>query len=62
MGYRYENEPITHYEIIRGKVIERCSIFPGFTDPFSCEIPSGREFKIVVVDAIGNQQLEVLTA
>jgi aryl-alcohol dehydrogenase-like predicted oxidoreductase len=59
------NEPITHYEIVSGdKVIGTVKHVPQVSkEPFSFEIPSGKEFKVVAVDAIGRRSAtEVLTA
>jgi hypothetical protein len=58
------NEPITHYEVIAdGKVIGTVPHLPQVSkDPFSYQIASGREFKVVAVDAIGRKSAsEVLT-
>lgn len=59
------NEPITHYEIENdGKIIGTVRHLPQVSkDPFSYEIQSGKEFKIVAVDAIGRKSATgVLTA
>jgi len=58
------NEPITHYEIVcDGEVIGTVPHKPQvFKEPFSFEIRSGKEFKVVAVDAIGRKSAtEVLT-
>jgi predicted aldo/keto reductase-like oxidoreductase len=58
------NEPISHYEIVSdGKVVGTVPHHPQTTkEPFRYEIPSGKEFKVVSVDAIGRKSAtEVLT-
>jgi hypothetical protein len=58
------NEPITHYEIESdGKIIGKVPHLPQTSkEPFSYEIHSGKEFKVVAVDAIGRKSAtEVLT-
>jgi hypothetical protein len=51
------NEPITHYEIVSdGKVVGTVPHHPQASkEPFSFAIQSGKEFKIVAVDAIGRK-------
>jgi hypothetical protein len=51
------NEPITHYEIVSdGKTIGTVRHLPQVSkDPFSYKISSGKEFKVVAVDAIGRK-------
>jgi hypothetical protein len=51
------DEPISHYEIeIDGKVAGTVKHVPQVSkDPFVYEASSGREFKIVAVDAIGRK-------
>jgi aryl-alcohol dehydrogenase-like predicted oxidoreductase len=59
------NEPISHYEIVsEGKTIGTVPHLPQASkDPFTYEIPSGKELKVVAVDAIGRKSAtEVLTA
>jgi hypothetical protein len=58
------NEPITHYEIVSDdKIIGTVRHLPQVSkDPFSFEIQSGKEFKVVAVDAIGRKSAtDVLT-
>jgi aryl-alcohol dehydrogenase-like predicted oxidoreductase len=58
------NEPITHYEIVSGdKVIGTVKHVPQVSkEPFSFEIKSGKEFKVVAVDATGRKSAsEVIT-
>jgi len=58
------NEPIKHYEIISdGNIIGTVQHLPQASkDPFSFEINTGKEFKIVAVDAIGRKSAtETLT-
>jgi len=58
------NEPITHYEIVSdGEIVGTVPHHPqAFKEPFSYEISSGKEFKVVAVDAIGRKSAtEVLT-
>jgi predicted aldo/keto reductase-like oxidoreductase len=57
------NEPISHYEIVSdGKVVGTVPHHPQASkEPFSFAIQSGKEFKIVAVDAIGRKsETEVL--
>jgi hypothetical protein len=51
------DEPISHYEIVSdGEVIGKVQHLPQLSkDPFSYEISSGKEFKVVAVDAIGRK-------
>jgi aryl-alcohol dehydrogenase-like predicted oxidoreductase len=51
------NEPITHYEIESdGKIIGTVRHLPQVSkDPFIYEINSGKEFKVIAVDAIGRK-------
>ena len=51
------NEPISHYEILSGNnVIGTVKHVPQVSkEPFSYEISSGKEFKVVAVDAIGRK-------
>ncbi len=59
------NEPISHYEILSdGKIIGTVRHLPQVSkDPFSYEINSGNEFKVVAVDAIGRKSAtEAITA
>lgn len=59
------NEPIAHYEIESdGKIIGTVRHIPQVSrEPFSYEIQSGRNFKVVAVDAIGRKSAtDVLTA
>ena len=59
------NEPLSHYEIVSdGKTIGTVPHLPQVSrDPFIYEIPSGKEFKVVAVDAIGRKSAtEVITA
>jgi hypothetical protein len=58
------NEPIAHYEVLSdGKVIGTVPHLPQVSkDPFSYQTASGKEFRIVAVDAIGRKATsEVLT-
>jgi len=58
------NEPIAHYEIESdGKIIGTVRHIPQISrEPFSYEIQSGRNFKVVAVDAIGRKSAtDVLT-
>jgi len=59
------NEPIAHYEIESdGKIIGTVRHIPQVSrEPFSYEIQSGRNFKVVAVDAIGRKSAtDILTA
>jgi aryl-alcohol dehydrogenase-like predicted oxidoreductase len=59
------NEPISHYEIVSdGEVIGKVQHTPQLSkDPFSYQIRSGKEFKVVAVDAIGRKsETEVIKA
>ena len=59
------NEPVSHYEIISdGKIVGKVQHLPQASkDPFSFEIQSGKEFRVVAVDAIGRKSAtEVLNA
>jgi aryl-alcohol dehydrogenase-like predicted oxidoreductase len=51
------NEPITHYEIVSdGKVAGTVPHHPQASkEPFSFAVKSGKEFKVVAVDAIGRK-------
>jgi aryl-alcohol dehydrogenase-like predicted oxidoreductase len=51
------NEPITHYEIVSGdKVIGTVKHVPQVSkEPFTFEAKTGKEFKVVAVDAIGRK-------
>jgi aryl-alcohol dehydrogenase-like predicted oxidoreductase len=58
------NEPITHYEIVSDdKIIGTVRHLPQVSkEPFTYKILSGKEFKVVAVDAIGRKSAtEVLT-
>ncbi|MEI6050947.1 MAG: aldo/keto reductase [Bacteroidota bacterium] len=58
------NEPIIHYEIVSDdNIIGTVKHLPQVSkEPFSYPIPSGKEFKVVAVDAIGRKSAtEVLT-
>jgi predicted aldo/keto reductase-like oxidoreductase len=51
------NEPVSYYEIMGdGKIVGKVPHLPQASkDPFSFEIQSGKEFRIVAVDAIGRK-------
>jgi hypothetical protein len=51
------NEPLSHYEIeSEGKIIGSVKHIPQVSkDPFSFQVRSGKEFKIIAVDAIGRK-------
>jgi aryl-alcohol dehydrogenase-like predicted oxidoreductase len=59
------NEPISHYEIVSGdKIVGTVKHVPQVSkEPFSFEVTSGKEFKVVAVDAIGRKSAtEALSA
>jgi hypothetical protein len=59
------NEPISHYEIVSGdKVVGTVKHLPQVSkEPFSFQITSGKEFKVVAVDTTGRKSAtEVLKA
>ncbi len=51
------DEPLTRYEIMRdGALVETIPHLPQITkEPFTCELASGNEFRIVAVDAAGRK-------
>ena len=58
------NEPVSYYEIeSEGKIIGSVKHIPQVSkDPFTFQVPSGKEFKIIAVDAIGRKSAtEVLS-
>jgi aryl-alcohol dehydrogenase-like predicted oxidoreductase len=59
------DEPVARYEIIKdGVLAETIPHRPQATsEPFSCELPPGKEFRIIAVDAAGRRsESEILTA
>jgi aryl-alcohol dehydrogenase-like predicted oxidoreductase len=58
------NEPISHYEIVSdNKVVGTVKHLPQVSkEPFSFQVTSGKEFKVVAVDAIGRKsETEVIS-
>lgn len=58
------NEPLAHYEILSdGEVVGTLPHTPqAFKEPFSFEVATGKEFKVVAVDAAGRKSAtEILT-
>ncbi|MFO7923132.1 MAG: aldo/keto reductase [Bacteroidales bacterium] len=51
------DEPIDHYEIIKdGEMVEKVQHTPQISkEPFTCETPSGNEFRLVAVDTAGRR-------